>query len=125
MSDFSVGSYTNSLYDIYNDAETSKASALENKLNNKLGKDKISEAEDSELMDACKEFEAYFTEQVFKAMEKTVTAWQDDEDEDSSSKYKEYAQDNLLQQFATSSSNQGEGLGIAKMLYEQMKRNYT
>lgn len=124
MSDFSIGSYAGSLYDVYSDANASKTSELENKLNNKLNNENISSAEDSELMEACKEFEAYFTEQVFKAMEKTVTVWKDD-DEDSSSKYKEYAQDNLLQEFATSSSNQGEGLGIAQMLYEQMKRNFN
>lgn len=124
MGDFSIGSYTNSLYDIYSENNTSRTASLENTLKNTQDVDGKSKVEDEKLLDACKEFEAYFTEQVFKAMEKTVTAWQD-EDKDSSSKYKDYAMDNLLQEYATNSSKQGDGLGLAKMLYEQMKRNYT
>ena len=34
-------------------------------------KDEASETEDKELMEACKSFESYFIEQVFKGMEKT------------------------------------------------------
>ncbi|MBR2402448.1 MAG: hypothetical protein IKB01_06755, partial [Lachnospiraceae bacterium] len=48
-------------------ANSQSASKLENKLNGNIDK-----ASDDELMDACKEFEAYFLEQMFKAMMKTV-----------------------------------------------------
>ena len=43
-----------------------KTNELKGVLNN------AAEKTDDELMDACKEFEAYFLEQVFKGMEKTV-----------------------------------------------------
>ena len=48
-------------------------------------------------------------------------------DEDSTaSKYMDYFGDTLYQELAedVTESNNGEGIGIAKTLYEQMKRNY-
>lgn len=44
----------------------------ETKLKEKLDSTDYSQATDDELLDACKQFEAYFLEQVFKEMEKTV-----------------------------------------------------
>ena len=38
--------------------------------------------------------------------------------------YMEMFNDNLIKEYAASATSQNEGLGIAKMLYEQMKRNY-
>ena len=73
-----------------------------------------------ELEEAAKTFEAYFVEQTFKAMQKMVP-----EDEDgTSSDYMDYFGDTLIQEYAKSATEQGDGFGIAKMLYEQMKRNY-
>ncbi len=109
---------------------TSKAtSALENKLE---GSD-LSNATDEELMEVCKDFEAYFVEQMFRAMEKMSHITDDDEEEDGaiSSGYatqmREYFQDEMLSKYAENAadSNNGSGLGIAQMLYEQMKRNYN
>lgn len=108
---------------------TSKAtSALEDKLG---GKD-LSKATDEELMAVCKDFEAYFVEQMFQAMEKMSHITSDDEEEEGviSSGYatqmQEYFQEELLSEYSknAANSNGGEGLGIAGMLYEQMKRNY-
>ena len=45
-------------------------------------------------------------------------------EESSSSDYMEYFGDTLVQEYAKSATNQGDGFGIANMLYEQMKRNY-
>lgn len=114
MSDLLTG--VNSYYDTY---KTNNASA--DKLKDKLGSDYASATED-EMMEVCKEFEAYFTEQVFKAMEKMVP----EDDKDSSTSYLSMFKDTLTQEYANLSaeSNGGEGLGIAQMLYEQMKRNY-
>lgn len=74
---------------------------------------------DEEIMDACKQFESYFTEQVFKALQKMVP-----ESEENSNEYMKYFGDTLIQEYASAATNQGDGLGIAQMLYEQMKRNY-
>lgn len=120
MGDFSIGSYTGSIYDVYDSEKTSAGSKLQDTLNNK----DMKEASEDELMEVCKEFEAYFTEQVFKAMEKTVSVWSE-ENEGSSSKYKDYATETLLQECASAAASQSGGLGLAQMLYEQMKVNYN
>ncbi len=105
----------NALYG--NDAMTDKTtSKLESTLNSDLSK-----ATNDELMDVCKDFEAYFTEQMFKAMQKMVP---ESENVSSSTKQlQEYYKEQMVQSFADQSA-QGEGLGIAQTLYEQMKRNY-
>ncbi|MDD6572842.1 MAG: rod-binding protein [Thermoflexaceae bacterium] len=91
------------------------------KLSDTLSKD-LSVATDDELMGVCKEFESYFLEQVFKSMQKMVP---EHEYESSSSKtMMEYYQDELMTQYAKTATEKGEGLGLAQMLYEQMKRNY-
>ena len=72
---------------------------------------------DEELMDACKQFEAYFLEQVFKEMQKTVHK---SEDQNS---LMEYFEDRYVQKIAEDST-ENNSLGLAQMLYEQMRRNY-
>lgn len=109
------GNITSAYADIYGtgSASSSKTEEVANK--------DYSNATEEELMDACKDFEAYFLEQVFKAMEATV-----DKNEDSKTSgvnVMDYFGDTLYQEIAERAT-QGEGVGIAKMLYEQMKRNY-
>lgn len=104
-----------SLYD-YSTLSSSQKSNLEDKLSSDL-----STSTEDELMDACKEFEAYFVEQMFKAMERMIP---EREDESSTTKNTmDYFGDMLTQEYAKTAT-EGEGLGIAQMLYEQMKRNY-
>lgn len=78
-------------------------------------------ATEAELMDACKQFEAYFLEQVFKQMEKTIP--KNEETSGPTSTLVDYFKDAARQEMAAQSTEQGS-LGIAQMLYEQMKRNY-
>ena len=92
------------------------------KLKDKLSGTDFSKASDDELMDACKSFESYFIEQVMKGMEKTLPK---NEEETSGSSYLSMFKDNLYQEYADMASEQGDGIGIARMLYEQMKRNYN
>lgn len=120
MRDISIGNYTGSLYDVYDSVKTSSGTKLQQTLSDK----DMTEATEEELMNACREFEAYFTEQVFKSMEKTVSVWNED-NKDSSSKYKDYATETLLQKYASQSASQNGGLGLAQKLYEQMKVNYN
>ena len=58
--------------------------ALENKLNSVSVKDaeQTQEEAEAELLEACKQFEAYLWEQVLKGMEKTAKMFSDDEDEE-------------------------------------------
>lgn len=79
-----------------------------------------SSAEDEKLMDACKQFESYFVEQMYKQMMATVP--EDPLDSGSNSVLVDYYKDNLVKEYASKTTEQ-EGLGLAKMLYEQMKRN--
>ena len=86
-------------------------------------KDKILEdklknlpATDDELMEVCKSFETYFLEQVMKGMEKTIPY------EEKKNPYLEQFGDMLYQEYAKSAT-ENQGLGMAQMLYESMKRN--
>lgn len=115
------------LYSQYSDLYTSssaKNSAAADKLKDKIATTDYTKSTDDELMEVCKEFESYFTEQVFKAMEKMVPKSEDDSG--SMSSYTDYFGDMLTQEYAKNAteSDNGRGLGIAQMLYEQMKRNY-
>jgi len=82
---------------------------------NTVSKD-YSSATDEELLDACKEFETYFTEQMFKAMRKTVHR-----EESSDSSYRDMFEDNLYQEYAKNLTESGQ-LGLAQILFEQMRR---
>ena len=85
-------------------------------------KSDMSGATDDELMDACKEFESYFIEQVFKNMKKSMIP-KDDSIDGSTSMLKDYYEDELWSKYASEAANQSTN-GLAQMLYEQMKRNY-
>ena len=75
---------------------------------------------DEELMDACKQFEAYFLEQVFKEMLKTVPTA--DSGDQPTSNLVDFFKENTVQEIAKQST-ESNSLGLAQMLYEQMKRN--
>lgn len=83
---------------------------------------------DEELMSACKQFEAYLLEQVFKEMQKTIS-FDDDKDSSSSLGFSTgddnslmgYFKDQAIASIASTATEQN-GLGIAQMLYEAMKR---
>lgn len=106
-----------SVYTQYMDQAVSNASA--SRLQKQTSADYTS-ATDEELMEACKEFEAYFVEQMFKAMEKTVMKSEGSED----NALVDYFKESLTQDYAKTATEQ-EGYGLAQTLYEQMKRNYS
>lgn len=117
MSDLSLSGLS-ALY-----SNTDYSSISSDKLSSRISDADYSEASDDELMDACKEFETYFVEQVLKEAEKMIST--DDDDEDSyASSIKDYSTDGLIEQYAQMISDQGS-LGLADTLYEQMKRNYN
>jgi len=103
--------------DLYKAQQNQSASKMEAELD----ADFTQKTED-ELMDACKQFEAYFLEMMFKEMMKTIP-----KDEDSSSyttNITDYYKDSMMQELAADST-ETNSLGLAQQLYEQMKRNYN
>ena len=109
---------TGSFYNNYKtDTATDSAGKLEETLNSDLSK-----ATEEELMDVCKDFEAYFIEQMFKAMQKMVP--ESEENVSASTKQlKDYYKEQMTQSYAEQASEEGS-FGIDQVLYEQMKRNY-
>ena len=108
-----------SIQSAYNDFITQNASNL--KAENIAANRDYKAATDDELMDACKKFEAYFLEQCFKEMWKSTGATESDSA--ANNMLKEYYEENLISELATQSTEH-QSLGLAQMLYEQMKRNY-
>lgn len=74
---------------------------------------------DEELMTACKSFEAYLLEQVLVKMEKMAHI---DEEKEKDNEYVSMFKDNFMKDMAVMMTEHTD-LGIAKMLYESMKRN--
>ncbi|MBQ4282951.1 MAG: hypothetical protein IJB96_03380 [Lachnospira sp.] len=121
--------YSNSVY-------TGTDNSLENKINNS----DLTTATDEELMEVCKDFEAYFTEQIMKAMIKMSDVDGDTENNNIYSTMfgmsdvsdagmntlSSYFGDEMVTKMAKQATEAqgGQGLGIAQILYEQMKRNY-
>ena len=93
------------------------------KLKENIDATDYAKATEDELLDACKQFEAYFLEQVFKEMQKTVDCFKSEEESSSSDAMVDYFKDGAVQELAATST-ETQGLGLAQMLYEQMKRNY-
>lgn len=106
---------------MYSDTYASAANQKASKLQNKIENADYSRATKDELMDACRQFEAYFIEQMYKGMMKTIP--KNEETSNYTSTIMDYYQDQMIQGIADETSRQS-GLGLAQMLYEQMKRNY-
>ncbi len=108
----SISINNSNLYSLYktNSADNMSADKLQSTLSGDL-----SNATDEELMDVCKDFESYFVEMVMKEMEKTVHSSDKNE-------YTEYFGDTLYQEYAKNITDSGS-IGLAKTLYESMKRS--
>ena len=92
--------------------------ALQNKLQNTS-----STSTDDELMEACKSFEAYFLEQMFKEMQKSVDALKPETEDNATSTLVDFFKDQTLQEVCSTSVDT-QSNGFAQMLYENLKRNY-
>ena len=112
-----IGSDISNMYDTFDNIS---ADNLKTNLTNR----DLKNASDAELMDACKEFESYLVEQMFKAMEKTIMKDEDDESDSYISAYTDYYDDMKIQQYAKIVTDNGD-LGIAQKLYDQLKLNLS
>lgn len=111
-----IGNLTNSYADFYKTQADTAASKLEGQL-----KTDYSKATDEELMEACKQFEAYFVEQMFKEMMKTIP--ETELTSGASNTMLDYYKDEMVKE-VSSTATETQGFGLAQTLYEQMKRNY-
>ena len=104
----------------------SDTSSSTSELEKTLGSGDLSNASDDELMQVCKDFESYFSEQMFKSMEKMIPKDEDEDESSSMSSMTDYYKEEMMSKYAeyASESDGGKGLGIAQTLYEQMKRTY-
>lgn len=113
-----MAGYTNYMVD----SNRNSTKELEKKLNNAAN----AEVEDKELLDACKEFEAYLWEQVFKEMQKTTKFFSDDDDEEGyAGNMVNMFQDTFIQEISSQVTEKQGANSLARTLYEQMKRTYN
>ena len=105
---------------MYGDVYASAANQAANKLKDRLGN--IDATTEDELLSACQQFEAYFIEQIYKGMMKTVP--QSESTSNYTSMVTDFYKDQMMQSMAEQTTKQNGGVGLAQMLYEQMKRNY-
>lgn len=111
-------SYMSAYTDYYKQlAGNSNAANVSNKINSV----DASNATDDELMDVCKQFESYLLEQVFRNMEKTATVFSD-EKSGMNNQLVDFFKEQTIQELAGMSTEQNS-LGLAQMLYEQLKHN--
>ena len=103
-------------------ADNIAADKIRNQLENAAKAEKV---DDDALFDACKQFEAYLWEQVYKEMEKTVKIFSDDKDDEGyASNMVDLFKDEVIQKISEQTATEGSN-SLAQMLYEQSKRNYN
>jgi len=100
------------------ESKNASTEALRNKLEQTNEK-----SSDDELWAACKGFESYFLEQIFKEMQKSVDALKPEKSDDSTSTLVDFFKDQTLQDVCATSVDK-QSNGFAQMLYENLKRNY-
>ncbi len=116
-----LGVYT----DYMTDANRVNTENLQKKLENTANTAQVEETENEALLDACKQFEAYLWEQIYKEMEKSTKVFSDDEDEDGyASNMVDYFSETVVQQISSQTAAE-QSNSLAHMLYEQAKRNYN
>ena len=81
----------------------------------------VADKDKEKLMTACKEFEQYFIQMMYKEMRKTV--FRDEKSLIPKNAAEDYFQEMLDEQYSKVSTDQG-GIGLAKFLYQQMSGQY-
>ena len=102
-------------------AENVSGNAKTEALSKKVSGADYSNATDEELMEVCKEFEAYFLEQMYKEMMKTIP--ESELTSSANSTLVNYYKDEMIKEVSAQTAEQSN-MGLAQTLYEQMKRNY-
>lgn len=111
-------------YGKYTDYVTNADKVTADKLQSQL-ENAAKSVDDDALFDACKQFEAYLWEQVYKEMEKTVKIFGNDKDKEGyASNMVDLFKDEFIQKISEQTATEGSN-SLAQMLYEQAKRNYN
>lgn len=111
-------------YGKYTDYVTNADKVTADKLQSQL-ENAATSVDDDALFDACKQFEAYLWEQVYKEMEKTVKIFGNDKDKEGyASNMVDLFKDEFIQKISEQTATEGSN-SLAQMLYEQAKRNYN
>ena len=110
-----------SLNALYTDYMQKSNSESANKIS-RMSQDSLKNASDEELMEACKQFEAYFIEQIFKNAQNAMVP-QEEATDGATKTLLVFYKESLNSEYAKLASDQQEN-GLAQMLFEQMKRNY-
>ena len=119
MSEFDISSLTDySSALLSNTQSTAVNNAMSSKVNS-ISKDST----DAELLDACKQFEAYLWEQVYKNVDKTTNLFGSQSDGSYAGNMVNMFSDTLIQEVSKMSVSEGDN-SLAMRLYEQLKRNY-
>ncbi|WP_069651058.1 rod-binding protein [Caloranaerobacter ferrireducens] len=102
---------------IINQANIQKSQSNTSNLKRKIDK-AYTKHDNKELMKVCKEFESLFTHMLLKQMRSTIP----DGGLVEKTAARELFEDMYDQEIAKSVSEKGQGIGLAKILYEQLKR---
>ncbi len=119
MSDIDISSLTDYTTNILSNAESTAAAG---KVSSKL-KSVSKDSTDDELLEACKQFEAYLWEQVYKNVDKTTNLFGSQSEGSYAGNMVNMFSDTLIQEVSKMSVGEGDN-SLAMQLYEQMKRNY-
>ena len=107
---------------MYSDMYATAANQTASKLQNQVDGADYTTSTAVALMDACKQFVAYFIDQMYHAMMNTIP--ESEGTSNYTSTMMDYYKDEMVKSMAEETTGQSNGLGLAQMLYEQMKRNY-
>lgn len=104
----------NSTSNVYTDVSITAADKLASQIE--------SATTDDDTLQACKDFESYMLEQIFKNMENTAKIWSDDDDSGDSTAqmYVDNFKDNYYQELVSQMMSAGQGVGIAEQLYQSI-----
>jgi len=104
---------TSYLYSTYGQAvSNATSSSLQSTLGNVNG-----ESSDEELMNVCKNFEAYFVQKIIEQAKKSIAGEEEEQGE-----YMQYFGDMRNEQYANIIAESGS-VGLAQQLYDSIKSN--
>ena len=118
MSDINMDALTNYTSNLLENTKSSAAASTAGNSVKNLNRD----SSEDELLGACKQFEAYLWEQVYKEMDKTTNVFGTESDGTYAGNMVNIFSDNLIQEVSSMSVIDGDN-SLAMQLYEQMKRN--
>lgn len=97
--------------------EQAKAEAFQKAINAAAASE-----DDSQLKTACKEFESYFINYIFKQMQSSVNSINNGQGVIKRSQGEDIFTDMLTQEYSKTATEHG-GVGLADMMYKQLSKN--